>query len=1064
MRPLKLIIQAFGSYGKKTTIDFQKPNQNLFLITGDTGAGKTTIFDALVFALYGEASSVVNKKDGTELQSQFTGPEVMPYVELLFSERMGEQVEIYTVRRVPRHFRPLKRGKGLKEESASVTLLMPDGTEYPQKEADRKLEEIVGLTKSQFMQVAMIAQGEFMELLRARTEEKKVIFRKLFHTGLYQKIVEELGMRRKEKLQLLEKLRTVCQTEAAHIVVPEEYTEAATLLEQKNAILEGDRFSISRMEELLRELKQLSETCAAWSCKAEKKWKQAEQHYLECRDAKNRGEELLLRFAELESAEREMQECADVASEMRQRSILGRRIRDAWEIRDIWQRYQDSARYTNQAEQKLAECENELPELVRMWEEAQKDEQQKKEELDRLNGQFAAVSERVERSFEMFRAIEQAEAEELRRTEEVDRLSRTAEQSIQKMEELEKEEQEKRKLEKSLIQAEVQSVQWQSARLQAEEVGGMVSLVRQLELAAKEWDKKMEEERKRFRKISSQYERKQNEAEEARGIFLSIQAGILAKEQLFPGRPCPVCGSTDHPDPCQLSKENKRVTREAVDRLNYEASELRNAQEQASVSCMEVNVRLEEQLKKRKEAWERLREKLMSVFPDEADQIASAEQAEIYVQTWRESLQEEGNRLREDQKRLEQVRKFLADVAEEKERLKSVSEHAQEQAVQAKQNLTGIKASLTELRHACLYTDREQASQALRHAKEILERGQEAYREAQKEERKARTARDNADSLIKRYRAELPELKEECAQRKADLDEIRERKTLSEDVWKPLTEQYRREDAEWFLENVEQYNRRKAAVEKLKETAKAAVSGKEKPVPEELENLLVQAKEEMDRTQKEARRLEEMLRVNREVEKKLAPVLEEQGKLLEEQSRLDGLYNLLAGKVTGARMDLETYVQRYYLERILYAANRRFREMSAGQFELRMCSVERAGEGKNRGLDLMVYSAVTGKEREVRTLSGGESFMAALSLALGMADQIQEKSAGVSLDIMFIDEGFGSLDEHARENAIRVLKHMADGSRLIGMISHVTELKQEMENQLIVTKDEEGSHVRWQIS
>lgn len=192
--------------------------------------------------------------------------------------------------------------------------------------------------------------------------------------------------------------------------------------------------------------------------------------------------------------------------------------------------------------------------------------------------------------------------------------------------------------------------------------------------------------------------------------------------------------------------------------------------------------------------------------------------------------------------------------------------------------------------------------------------------------------------------------------------------------------------------------------------------------------------------------------------------MDERKRMVEEHTKLDNLYRLVSGNVTGSRMDLETYVQRYYLERILSAANRRFQEMSAGQFELRMYELEKAGEGKNRGLDLMVYSTVTGKEREIRTLSGGESFMAALSLALGMADQIQESSASIHLDVMFIDEGFGSLDEHSRNQAVRVLQEMAGGSKLIGIISHVTELKQEIENQLIVQKDENGSHVRWQIS
>ena len=196
----------------------------------------------------------------------------------------------------------------------------------------------------------------------------------------------------------------------------------------------------------------------------------------------------------------------------------------------------------------------------------------------------------------------------------------------------------------------------------------------------------------------------------------------------------------------------------------------------------------------------------------------------------------------------------------------------------------------------------------------------------------------------------------------------------------------------------------------------------------------------------------------------LTPQMEKRGKIIEKHAKLETLYKLLSGNMSGNRMDLETFVQRYYLEKILYAANRRFSDMSAGQFELRMVDAANAGKGKNRGLDLMVYSNVTGKEREVRTLSGGESFMAALSLALGMADQIQESSASINLDVMFIDEGFGSLDEHSREQAVKVLQELAGGSKLIGIISHVTELKQEIEDQLIVTKDEKGSHVRWQIS
>ena len=213
---------------------------------------------------------------------------------------------------------------------------------------------------------------------------------------------------------------------------------------------------------------------------------------------------------------------------------------------------------------------------------------------------------------------------------------------------------------------------------------------------------------------------------------------------------------------------------------------------------------------------------------------------------------------------------------------------------------------------------------------------------------------------------------------------------------------------------------------------------------------------DVERLREELEEKRAVCRADREVLSRLEPRMKERARVTAEYDLVNGLYQRLAGKLSGSRMDLETYVQRVYLQRILAAANVRFTEMSGGQFELRIIDEEAAGEGKNRGLDLMVYSTVTGRSREVRTLSGGESFMAALSLALGMADQIQESASA-------INEGFGSLDDHARSQAVRVLQQMASGSRLIGIISHVTELKQELEDQLIVTKDEEGSRVRWQL-
>ena len=285
---------------------------------------------------------------------------------------------------------------------------------------------------------------------------------------------------------------------------------------------------------------------------------------------------------------------------------------------------------------------------------------------------------------------------------------------------------------------------------------------------------------------------------------------------------------------------------------------------------------------------------------------------------------------------------------------------------------------------------------------------------------------------------------------------------MTESEWKELVETYSREAAEDLQKTVNAYNEKKTAAQARRDSAQNAVGNQNVSVKNFRKKR--SCKNGIFGEEKIYNQLRIDNKDDREIFDTLSSRLEERKSIVEEHARIDALYRMTSGNVSGSRMDLETYVQRYYLERILYAANRRFQEMSAGQFELRMYDLEKAGEGKNRGLDLMVYSTVTGKEREVRTLSGGESFMAALSLALGMADQIQQSSAAINLDMMFIDEGFGSLDEHSRNQAVRVLQEMAEGSRLIGIISHVSELKQEIEDQLLVNKDENGSHVKWQIS
>ena len=934
MKPLRLTIQAFGSYGKRTEIDFTKPNQNVFLISGDTGAGKTTIFDAIVFALYGEASSAVNKKSGQELQSQYADQALTPYVELTFSERKGDAEALYTVQRVPQHMRPVRRGSGMTKAHGTVSLIMPDGTEYPQKEANQKLEEIIGLTKQQFMQVAMIAQGEFMDLLRASSDKKKEIFRRLFHTEIYQNIVDELLKRRRDREREIARIRTACQTEISHVRLPYQTAEkksAETEAEKKPAetqaeeilrqniwkqvdfeqmqtlqkrILQADHFSITDLEQFLEQLKIL---CAAQKQQEQaykKGYEAANQDYLEKRDAFLAAQELAQRFSELKEAKMVLAECAAQETDMQAHIRLIAEIRSAYEIKAVRVRAADAGQAVTQASEKKAAWQSRLPELR---EAAAQAEMRAKEAADRQTeaaASYTIVKTRADRAQKLFDEVRKAE-------------------------------------------------------------------------------KKAADAKQKYIDTAAAYQQIQSEYEQLRMRYLNAQAGLLAREQLQPGKPCPVCGSTDHPNPCVLSEEDRGLTREMLDQAQRRASDARDRQEKAAQTSHAAGVLLRQTIGE-------VQEITQGSGQDEADN---------------------GNSCSPDIAFLEQK----------------------------------TKAELT-----AALAEKQKQDQAAQTAKETAE--------------KNRTELEQAEALVYHLEQELPSLEARSAEREQEYRQILRDRKMEEAVWRKITDSYEQSSAARMQKTVEAWQVKKAAAEGKQEVAEKAIGTRQEPdltaVKEAAERAGIYAKERQEALEE----IHSDAEMNGSVLRRLLPGLEKRRAVMEEHARITELYQILSGNVSGGRMDIETYVQRYYLESILNSANQRFLEMSGGQFELRMLDLEKAGVGKNRGLDLTVFSHITGQEREVRTLSGGESFMAALSLALGMADQIRANAAGINLDIMFIDEGFGSLDDRARDQAVRVLQEMAGGSRMIGIISHVTELQQEMEDQLLVTRDEDGSHVQWKIS
>ena len=1067
MRPRKLVMQAFGSYGKKTLIDFTRIRQNLFLIAGNTGAGKTTIFDAMVFALYGEASSESNRKDGKELQSQFEDFTVEPFVELVFSETEGEEERLYRVRRVPRHLRPITRGKnkgGFRECQETVDLFLPDGSEYSlnKGETDEKLEEIVGLTKGQFMQVAMIAQGEFMELLRARSEEKKIIFRKLFHTEIFQQVVEELARRRKEMESGIEQVQLDCKKDVGRVRIPEDCDESGLAAIRKSILTPG-KLNIAELEIFMEGLEGLCGKLGEKRMAAHREYEELSSRRDELLKDCTRARQLMRSFGELQKAEAELAECREREAEIQEaRELLGR-IREAYELRSLHQRYQDARKNRVDRGKALEDQKQRLPFLREREKITAEKEEETKAVLEKERTIFSKTEERVGKALELLKKIREAKRAEKEKKVVLAQKEAAAKNAQKALEDFEERERENRRQADALGNVGAAVAQLEAKQRDADDIAEDAARVEKAQKDLNVQKKTAEKFQESYKVARVEYIRHHESFLEKQRAFLDAQAGLLAREKLRPGKPCPVCGALEHPSPCRLSQEHRELTREIVealakedDRLNLEQSKRSEETGKAKAACEE----------KKRFFWElagALRKRMEGSIGDLPETMTPKWVTERLAR-WQEELRAERISLEQRTKALNAAQEFLKNADEKKQRLKKDWEQLSEQMTKAKSDLDIAKTAVEQMERQREYPTEEAARGALQEAAAAKDKAEMLYQETRKTMQKIRSDREGTELLIQRYEEELPKLLREEEERRDACDTMEREKGLSETQWQEIVEKHRKEEAEEIQSLLEDYTRRKSAAEGAKRAAREAIGEQRKPNIEELENASREIEERWKSARSRLEELKELFKTDEDVRRALKPQMEERSRMVREFSRLDGLHGRLAGKMSGARMDIETFVQRYYLEQVLQAANERFTRMSAGQFELRMTGEDQAGSGKNRGLDLMVYSVTTGKEREIRTLSGGESFMAALSLALGMADQIQENSSAIHLDVMFIDEGFGSLDDHSRNQAVEVLQQVAGGSRLIGIISHVSELRQEIENQLLVSKNEEGSHAKWVIS
>ena len=1089
MRPLKLTLSAFGPYAGRTELQMEQlGSAGLYLISGDTGAGKTTLFDAITFALYGEASG--SSREPGMFHSKYAGPETPTEVELIFS--YGGKV--YQIRRNPEYLRPARRGGGQTLQRAEAELTLPDGRLVTRvREVNQAVKEIIGLDYQQFSQIAMIAQGDFLKLLLADTRERQGIFRDIFHTGPYQVFQEKLKGE-------AGKLRTECdraRSSVAQYIQGIQCPEDSPLASRAEQARSGE-LPAAEVQELFSELLQEDEEGRkALEAETGKLDRELEEVHALLAQAEER-KKAEIRLQETEKSRKSVCEKLALAEQMveeeeKKKPLREELSRKAAVLRGELPRYEEleeQRKVCRQQEQEAEEAagkqrqaEVELEKQIRELQE-RKEEQASLEQSGERAGQLKLERQQAENRKRQLRdlaeqvrqrntlkdALEQAgrEAEQLRRN--CLELDRQREQLTAEAETLGKEFQ-------SLEDAagEKEKLSGERTRLERElgELGRLRDALDEYGISRE----KLEAARAAYRRAAERAEEAGQVYRSRNRAFLDEQAGILA-ETLAEGEPCPVCGSREHPAPAEKSLEAPAEVQVEEARAAFE-----KAQELAEKASRQAGELKGSVLAQEETLLEQMKPYGEPSAPEQAgEQLKAAEEIRRKSLTRLETAEKEN---REKLARREQLRRKQQEQEQRREKREKEKDRASRRLQEAegrKKNLEGqlegqedsLDRGFRELGAHLSPEDAEEflAEESRRADRELARLGQLLQEEEtklarkkelsiripEKEREKERTEKQISQWKQKRAEAESRSLLagEQAERLKAGLtwesreqaeQQIRSLQAEGQTLEKALEEA--KENRDTAARNLSALEGRIRQLKELLEQS-GEIDGS---VQENRKVLLTEQREELLREQKV---LHARTTANRQALEHMEQRSAELRKLEEKWAFVQSLSNTANGNLAGKeKIMLETYIQMTYFDRIIRRANLRFLVMSVGQYELKRRR-EASGSRSQSGLELDVIDHYNGTERSVRTLSGGESFQASLSLALGLSDEVQSSAGGIRLDTMFVDEGFGSLDEESLQQAVRALSSLTEGNRLVGIISHVGELKEKIDRQILVKKDREG--------
>lgn len=1040
MRPLKLTMQAFGPYAGMEKIDFSMlGNRTMFVISGKTGSGKTTIFDAISYAIYGKASG--EDRNGTDLRSQFAKDETLTEVSLEFNLRN----KTYFISRSPQQEKRKERGEGFRTLGAKAELYVLNENGDKQllasniRDVDEKIKEIMIIDSNQFRQILMIPQGEFRKLLTSESKDKEVILQRLFHTQIYKRVEEKLKedtaqLKKTVEKQVENRNQAIKQIHCLFNEELKDHLDAGSVNDNAVMPLLHDEINLmgknlAELADKLKDKKEIRDLLQQKIYEAEAILKQLKAKD----DLEKRKMELEMKQAHIAQIDNQIV-LAHKAELLAQQEELCHHLKKELDA---------SKHELASLQASITTLNDRLKEHEEKWEKEKKREDERRavgEEINRLQNMKEDIQ-----SF----SLVQTEVKKL------EKEMKTKNQLKEQLEEMAK------KTERMILSLTEEKQIIEKAKLtfvenahKLEKMDEEVVRFKKFEEQTIKYDKAIsifEMKKGYFDQSSARYADARKLMEQLETEWLFGQAGVLAN-QLHEGQACPVCGSEQHPKPAFS-------TNVTIDEADLKSAKQQVAEaEKEKASAESAFFESQSIVHTLSELTGELLQEIQNQYPD-----ATPENLPLIIQniiSERDKLSIIQSDLAKHQGRLTACLNEL-DVAEQTKennalQLEKTINHLNEVTIlytEKKTNLLRMMENIPEeLRSVDAFEKRlRNALQLQEELLNKLEETQKTYQDIKEiflsETAKCETINTQAEKAAEKLSKE----------RESFLQKMRNQ---GFDSYSQYNEAKRTDDQIRTLEKLlRDYREEVRSVNDRYEELSLQLKDIEKPDMDKLNDSFKQIERQISLLQEEYTNLFIKIRDNKDITEKINNINEEM-KVIEEQYKVIGhLYEIAKGQNT-YRITFERFVLAAFLDDILREANGRLKKMTSGRFEL-LRKTDRSKGNAQSGLELLVFDQFTGQERHVKTLSGGESFKASLALALGLADVVQQYAGGVSLETMFIDEGFGTLDPESLDQAIEALIDIQSTGRLVGIISHVPELKERIDARLEVTATQTGSETEF---